>query len=208
MIVIVDLGVGNLFNVLRVFNHVGIQAVITDDIEIIKSADKMVLSGVGSFKVGMDNMRTKGLTGVILQFLESGKPVLGVCLGMQMLMDYSEENGGVRGLGVISGRVRYLKSINGFLPDFTIPNIGWNTIEAGKSGWSGSVLGNVRVVDEFYFVHSLCAIAEEKYQLAVSSYAGITFSSVIQKGNVIGCQFHPEKSGDSGLKIIREFAKG
>ena len=208
MIVIVDLGLGNLFSICRAFDHVGESAVVTDNIESIMAADKIVLSGVGSFKTGMYNIHSKGLAEVIIHFAESGKPILGVCLGMQLLMEYSEENGGVMGLGVIPGRVRYLQNIDGFLPKFKVPNVGWNTIIKGDSDWAGTVLDKVSSYDEFYFVHSLCVVTEDKYQLSSSSYGGIAFTSVVKNGNVTGCQFHPETSGELGLSIVEKFATG
>ena len=208
MIVIVDLGLGNIFNICRAFNHVGEDVIVTDDVAKIRAADKLVLPGVGSFKAGMYSIEKKGLVGVIKQFADSGRPILGVCLGMQLLMEYSEENGGIMGLGIIPGKVRYLQNIDGFLPKFKVPNIGWNTLLEGYCDWSETVLDKINTHDEFYFVHSLCVVTENKYQLSSSNYGGVSFTSVIKKGNITGCQFHPETSGEIGLSIIEKFGIG
>lgn len=144
----------------------------------------------------------------IKKFIESGKPVLGVCLGMQLLMDYSEENEGVSGLGIIPGSVKYFQNMPNFTQGFKVPNIGWSRVYMRESDWSGTVFERTCSDDEFYFVHSLCAVVDKEYQLSTSSYAGVEFASSIKKANVTGCQFHPENSGEAGLEIIKQFAGG
>ena len=208
MIAIINLDLGNLHSVARAIEHVGADAVITDDAQLIAKADKLILPGVGSFKAGMDALNKKKLTTLIQECAASGVPVLGICLGMQLLMSQSEEHGSWSGLGLIPGRVVYLKNMTGFNKQLKVPHINWCGIRKtfDKRTWDATILRGSDEYDELYFVHSLCVNPDDKsHTLAVSQYGGCEFASVILSGNVIGCQFHPEKSGKSGLEIIKNF---
>ena len=181
---------------------------ITDNIAEIEKAEKLILPGVGSFKAGMDALKNKGLVEVIKKRASEGAPLLGICLGMQLLMDQSEEQGCHQGLGIIAGEVKKFQNLAGFDSSFKVPHINWCSVDKKKDGdkWSGSVLAGVQPGSDCYFVHSLCVLPKDRYHiLAVSKYGNSEFCSVIKKDNISGCQFHPEKSGDVGLKIIDGF---
>lgn len=208
MIAIIDLDLGNLHNVARAVRHCGGEAIITDDIDEIEKAEKLILPGVGSFKAGMDALKGKGLVDVIKKLASEDTPLLGICLGMQLLMEHSEEQGSHQGLGLIPGLVKKFQNLEAFDRSTKVPHINWCSIEKNidNDNWAGSVLSDIRAGADFYFVHSLCVVPENSlHSLSVSKYGGAEFSSAIKKGNITGCQFHPEKSGDVGLQIIDRF---
>ena len=199
MIAIIDYGVGNLFSLTSSFNAIGENAVVTSDVEVIKKADKLILPGVGAFGDASKKLFDSGLDKVILQEVEKGKPLLGVCLGMQMLFDESYEYGVYKGLGLISGKVVYID-----LPsEYKIPHIGWNALRFKKQS---PILKYLKENDFVYFVHSYHAVDCQNSLVATTDY-GMEITAIVQKGNVYGCQFHPEKSGDVGLKILKAFAE-
>ena len=199
MIAIIDYGVGNLFSLTSSFNAIGENAVVTSDVEVIKKADKLILPGVGAFGDASKKLFDSGLDKVILQEVEKGKPLLGVCLGMQMLFDESYEYGVYKGLGLISGKVVYID-----LPSqYKIPHIGWNALRFKKQS---PILKYLKENDFVYFVHSYHAVDCQNSLVATTDY-GMEITAIVQKGNVYGCQFHPEKSGDVGLKILKAFAE-
>ena len=207
-IVVVDYGLGNLKNVQRAFKKIGGDVCITSDPVTILGADRIVLPGVGSFSSGMDGLRKSGLVSIIDEFIKSGKDLLGICLGMQMLLSNSEENGRYEGLGYISGSVKAIpqKENNKYVRK--TPHIGWSELISpdDKNEWNNSILKETTDKDYFYFVHSYMAIPDNRTDILAScEYDGIIIPAVIKHNNITGIQFHPEKSGSSGLKILRNF---
>mgnify|MGYP000485748221 CR=1 FL=1 len=206
MIAIINLELGNLFSVSRAIEHVGGDCFVTDNIKEVMKADKIILPGVGSYKSGMESIYAKKLDGVLKGLACDGVPILGICLGMQLLMDHSEEHGNTQGLGLIPGAVEYFRNITGFDFKAKVPNVGWSSLNKKRRSWEGTILEPVIEGDDCYFVHSLCVTPEvDDDLLALSHYGGVEFASVIQHQNISGCQFHPEKSGNVGLNIVRNF---
>lgn len=204
-IVIVDYGVGNLRSLIRAFEHFGADTVITEEADKISLADALVLPGDGAFAAGMEGLKVRGLIKAVLDFAKGNKPLLGICLGAQILMSLGYEFGKYRGLGLISGKVvKFKKNIGA-----KIPHIGWNNIyPARKKEWKGTILEGVKPQSNVYFIHSYIIVPEDKNTvLALTNYGSSEFCSVVGKGQIWGCQFHPEKSGDVGLKIISNFIK-
>ncbi len=199
MIAIIDYGVGNLFSLTSSFKAIGEEVIITSDVETIKNADKLILPGVGAFGDASKKLFESGLDKVILEEVKRGKPLLGVCLGMQMLFTESHEFGVYKGLGLIDGKVVYID-----LPsEYKIPHIGWNALHFKSKS---PILKYINEKDFVYFVHSFHAVDCEKSVVATTDY-GKEITAIVQYGNVYGCQFHPEKSGDVGLKILKAFAE-
>lgn len=199
MIAIIDYGVGNLFSLTSSFKAIGEEVIITSDVEIIKKADKLILPGVGAFGDASKKLFDSGLDKVILEQVKNKKPLLGVCLGMQMLFTESHEFGIYKGLNLIDGKVVYID-----LPsDYKIPHIGWNNLHIKKES---PILKYIKPNDFVYFVHSYHAVDCDESLVATTEY-GMEITAIVQKDNVYGCQFHPEKSGDVGLKILKAFAE-
>jgi len=208
-VAIVDYGVGNIFNIQRAFDSAGAKTFITGDRKKILEAPRLLLPGVGAFEAGMRHLDESGLTDVVREFARTGKPVLGICLGMQLLMTRSHENGVREGLGLIGGEVLPLK-ITGSLK---VPQIGWNSLRApngangGGDPWRGTLLSGIDVSSEMYFIHSYYAAPEvPSERVAMTEYGDNLFCSVVKKGNITGCQFHPERSSEWGLKLLKNFA--
>ena len=202
MTVIIDYGVGNLFSLAGSFAAIGSPAVVSGDADDIRRADRIVLPGVGAFADAAAKLRESGLDRVIREQAEKGKPLLGICLGMQMLFDESHEYGVHRGLGLISGTVA---PIRGDVPDtLKIPHIGWNPL-IFPSGKKSRLYANVNEGDCVYFVHSYYAKTPAEFVSATAEY-GAPITASVERGNVFGCQFHPEKSGSVGLEILKAFA--
>lgn len=206
-VVIVDYGVGNLLSIYRAIEFCGFNATISSDINTILDATRVILAGVGAFKNGMRELKDRGLEEPIIALVNKGIPFLGICLGMQMLMDRSEEFGETQGLGLVSGNVIQIpeNAISGKLQK--IPHIGWSCLlQPENANWDSTLLRDIKVGKSVYFVHSYMAIPEnKKHQLAQCDYGGHMLAAVVQKDNIVGCQFHPEKSGEVGLKILRNF---
>ncbi|MGA7802790.1 MAG: imidazole glycerol phosphate synthase subunit HisH [Gammaproteobacteria bacterium] len=209
-IAIVDYGVGNIFNIERAFASLGAATVITSDPRQILDADRLLLPGVGAFEAGMERLHADGMIDVLEEFRASGRPLLGICLGMQLLMSESEENGTHVGLNFIRGKVvRFQPS----LPDgprFKVPQTSWNSLERSAAqehnGWRKTVLSGLPEHAYMYFVHSYCVHVDDPgTSVASTHYGRDTFDSVVAKDNVTGCQFHPERSGEQGLAILRNF---
>ena len=201
MIAIVDYGVGNLFSLKCSFEAIGAEICVTSDAETIKAADKIILPGVGAFEDAAAKLRQSGLDEVIISEAKNGKPLLGICLGMQMLFDKSYEYGEHKGLGLIPGTV---KPIKGAIPeDLKIPHIGWNALRFKKQS---KLFSNISEGDCVYFVHSFYAADCDDYVSSVAEY-GAELTASVERGNVFGCQFHPEKSGAVGLGILRAFCE-
>lgn len=196
MIAIVDYGMGNLRSVQKAMEYVGGEAVITRDAGVIADASHLILPGVGAFGDAMANLRRYRLIDPILQFVETGRPFLGVCLGMQLIFSESEENGIHPGLGLVPGR-----TVRFDIPKaYKVPHMGWNRLEcAAHPLWEG--LGDDPYV---YFVHSYHAERDAVGTIATAEY-GYEFPAAVARGNVMGTQFHPEKSGDVGIRILRNF---
>lgn len=197
MTVIIDYGAGNLFSVQNALYHLGIDNKISSKRDDIEAADRLILPGVGAFPDAMRKLKEAGLIDVIKRQAQL-KPLMGICLGMQMLLDKSYEFGETDGLGLIPGTVELMTPAGG-LP---IPHIGWN--ELVKNG-KCPILSE-RAGEYVYFVHSYAAHTEDKYIAAYCGY-GMKVPALVQNGNVYGCQFHPEKSGETGLEILRRFAE-
>lgn len=201
MIAIVDYGVGNLFSLARSFAAIGVEVEITADPEKLRAADKILLPGVGAFGDAADKLRATGLDKVVIEQANAGKPLMGICLGMQLLFDEGLEYGCHKGLGLIPGRVI---SISEVIPQgLKIPHMGWNGLDFQKES---PLLSKIKDGDCVYFVHSFCAVDCDDAVIATAEY-GAPVTAAVQRDNVFGCQFHPEKSGTVGLNILRAFAE-
>jgi imidazole glycerol-phosphate synthase subunit HisH len=201
---IIDYGMSNLLSICRAFEHVGATVKILSRPEEISGSDYLVLPGVGAFPDGMNELNQRGLTGPIRQFAETGKPLLGICLGMQMLLSKGMEHRETEGLNIIPGAVLPLPKD---MPAFKVPNINWHSIHEPESGcWSLSVLRDTVPGTCFYFVHSYYAKPDNNiHVLASSSFGNLTYAAAVKKDNVTGTQFHPEKSGEAGLLLLKNF---
>lgn len=201
MVAIVDYGVGNLFSLECSLNAIGAEVVVTADPEILKKADQVLLPGVGAFEDAAKKLRSTGLDKVIIDLAAAGKPLLGICLGMQMLFEKSCEYGEHEGLGLIPGSV---VSMEGVVPaDYKIPHIGWNALRIKKDC---PIFKYIKDGDCVYFVHSYYAANCEPYVTATAEY-GRSLTAAVANRNVFGCQFHPEKSGTVGLAILKAFTQ-
>ena len=199
MIAIIDYGVGNLFSLSSSLKAVGADTVITGDPDKIKRADKLILPGVGAFGDAIGKLKAEGLDKIIKNEAENGKPLLGICLGMQLLFDKSYEFGEYDGLGLIKGNV---VPMEGRIPQkLKIPHIGWNALKIKKKI---PAFSEIKDGDCVYFVHSFFADDCEESVAATTEY-GIEITAAAANGNIVGCQFHPEKSGEIGLSILRAF---
>ncbi len=202
MIAIVDYGVGNLFSLCSSFKYIGQDAIVTGDAGTIKSCDRVVLPGVGAFADAAEKLRASGLDAVVCEQAKAGKPLLGICLGMQLLFDVSYEYGEHRGLGLISGRVVSMEPV---VPKgYKVPHIGWNALHFPKDRPVHPLLSGITEGDHVYFVHSYYASDCDGAVIATTEY-GAMLTAAVADGNVMGTQFHPEKSGQVGLNILRAF---
>ena len=202
MIAIVDYGVGNLFSLRCSFAAVGYDAEVTSDPEALRCADKLVLPGVGAFGDAAEKLRRTGLDRAVLEETARGKPLLGICLGMQLLFEKSLEHGEHLGLGLLRGSVRPIAERIG--PGLKIPHIGWNALIFRAET---PLFRYIREGDHVYFVHSFAAEDCDDSLAAVTEY-GALLTAAVARDNIFGCQFHPEKSGDTGLAILRAFCEG
>ena len=201
MIAIIDYGVGNLFSLKSSFAAIGAEAVVTADRDVIKAADRIVLPGVGAFGDAAAKLRESSLADVIRQEAATGKPLMGICLGMQLLFDRSFEYGEHEGLGLIPGSVRPIADV---IPgNLKIPHIGWNGLHFPRQN---PLFAGLTEGDCVYFVHSFYATDCDAHVIATAEY-GAELTAAVARKNVLGCQFHPEKSGSVGLKILRAFAE-
>ena len=207
MIAIIDYGMGNLRSVQKGFEAVGANAIITSDSQKILSAKSVVLPGVGAFKACMDNLHEFGLINTVKKSIQSGKPFLGICLGLQLLFSQAEEFGSVPGLDILKGKVvgfkdAKLKSGNG--EPLKIPHMGWNNVEVKPSH---PLFDSIPEQSYFYFVHSYYVVPEDKSTVATTTNYGIDFVSGIHHENIHAFQFHPEKSQKLGLSVLKNFSK-
>lgn len=208
-VIVIDYGVGNLLSVRHGLECCGAAVNLTGDPDLILAGQRVVLPGVGAFGDAMRVLHELKLVPVIWDVASRGTPFLGICLGMQLLLDESEEFGTTAGLGLIPGQVRPIPSQSTTGEPLKIPHIGWNSIEpSGQSSWDRTLLADNQRGDAMYFVHSFMASPSDgAHRLAECIYGGHRVPAVISKDNVTGCQFHPEKSGELGLKILRRFVQ-
>ncbi len=201
---VIDYGMGNLLSLERALIHIGISVKMIDNYKEINSVDKLILPGVGAFPDGMNNIKKNNLQESINEFAKSGKPFLGICLGMQMMMSKGKEFQDTKGLNLIDGEVLPLPKN---MPKNKVPNINWhNIIEPENKQWENSIFKNTENNTNFYFVHSYFVQPKNvENVLAYSMFGELKFCAAIQKDNIFGTQFHPEKSGKEGLKLLETF---
>ena len=201
MIAIADYGVGNLFSLKSSFAAIGHDVTVTADADVLRVADKLILPGVGAFRDAAAKLDSSGLGGVVREEAAAGKPLLGICLGMQLLFEKSYEYGEYKGLGLLPGEIRPISDV---IPrDLKIPHIGWNSLSFKHDS---PLFRFIRNGDHVYFVHSYYARTDERFVAATAEY-GAELTAVVGLDNVYGCQFHPEKSGEVGLNILRAFCE-
>ena len=203
MVAIIDYGVGNLFSLTSSFAAIGAETIVTRDPAVIRAADRVILPGVGAFGDAIAKLRETGLDKVVLEEAAGGKPLMGICLGMQLLFERSLEYGDHEGLGLIQGEIRPIAEV---IPEgLKIPHIGWNALSFGEK--KHPLFRYLQEGDCVYFVHSYCGVNCTESVIATAEY-GAQVTAAVAKGNVMGCQFHPEKSGPAGLSILRAFVEG
>ena len=199
MVAIIDYNMGNLASVYNACKLIGVKADIVSDPSKVKEYDRVILPGVGAFAYAMENIETTGMKDAVLEFAASGKPMIGICLGMQLLFDSSEEFGLTKGLGLIPGKVVAFDKSKMDMKDHKVPHIGWN-----KLFHKDSKLFDGLENPYLYFVHSFHVVTEDKYTIGTTHY-GYDFTSSVQKDNIYGFQPHPEKSHDNGIQILKNF---
>ena len=206
-ITIIDYGCGNILNLSRAIKYLGYETEITNEKRKIIKSSNVILPGVGAFGNAMQQIQKYNLNHSILEYAESKKPLLGICLGMQILMTKSYEFGSHKGLGLIEGDV--IKISNKKNKEIKIPHMGWNEIyPKDKKEWKSKILQNILIEKSFYFVHSyICLTKDPTSTIAVCNYSDILIPAVISVDNIFGCQFHPEKSADNGLVILKNFCE-
>lgn len=204
-LLVVDYGVGNLHSVVNAFRFIGVEAELSADPRVVASSDRIVVPGVGAFPDGMEKLRQRGLDDAVRTVVHEGRPVLGICLGMQLLFSESTEFGTHAGLDIIPGRVVGIAPE----PGIKVPHIGWNRVVPSPSRtWEGTGLRDFEPGAAAYFVHSFFAQpADPSDRLADAFYGSTVVAAAVQRENVFGCQFHPEKSGPAGLRILRTFVE-
>ncbi len=202
MTAIIDYGIGNLFSLESSFAKIGEQVIVTSDVDVIRAADRIILPGVGAFEDAANKLRDSEMDKLVVEQAASGKPIMGICLGMQLLFDKSLEYGEHKGLGLIHGEVTPLAGA--ISEDLKIPHMGWNKLR--MVGEKDELFKYINEGDFVYFVHSFHATNCEQAQIATSEY-GINVTAAVRRGNVLGCQFHPEKSGEVGLSILKAFCE-
>lgn len=202
MTAILDYGVGNLFSLKSSFEFIGEKVIVTNDPEEIRAADRLILPGVGAFRDAADKLFKSGIADIIKEEVAKGKPLLGICLGMQLLFDKSYEYGEYKGLGLIKGNINPIEPL--VTEDYKIPHIGWNRLRI--VGEKNELFKYINDGDHVYFVHSYFADDCKDAVIADTEY-GAVLTAAVAKDNVYGCQFHPEKSSDTGLNILRAFVE-
>ena len=206
MIAVIDYGVGNLFSLLSSLNYVGLNTKLTNDIEEIKNAKGIILPGVGAFRDAIGNLEKYGLKETLISEAKKGKPFLGICLGMQMLFEKSYEYGEYEGLGLINGTVEEIKKYIPENSDLKIPHMGWNSLIINERFKDDKILKDVDNNEYVYYVHSYFAKTDTKNIVTYSEY-GTKIPGIVKNENVYGMQFHPEKSGDTGLKLLKNWGE-
>jgi imidazole glycerol-phosphate synthase subunit HisH len=207
-VTVLDYGIGNQLNVLRALEHCGasvkvVQKASAADVE----AARLVLPGVGAFGDGMAELRSRGFDELVKRFAQTGRPFLGICVGMQVMFDASEEMGEHEGLGLLAGRVRAVPAVGTDGKPHRIPHIGWRPLEPAAA-WAGTILADVQPMERVYFVHSFAAgPSEDRVRLANVGYDGLAICAAVHHDNLYGCQFHPERSAETGLNVLRRFLR-
>ena len=207
MIAIIDYGVGNLISLQSSLAYLGEAAEVTADVDKIRAADRIILPGVGAFADAADKLRQTGMADIVVEQAEAGKPLMGICLGMQLLFEKSFEYGEHEGLGLVPGQV--VPIADAVPAGYKIPHIGWNALRLVKNSGTGApdkLFKYINEGDYVYFVHSFYAAGCEASTIADTEY-GARLTAAVAKGNVYGCQFHPEKSGGVGMKILKAFCE-
>lgn len=207
-VVVIDYGMGNLKSVHRGLEKVGADVLITSDPDKIASAERLILPGVGAFDDGMKGLADTGVIPSINEFVQTGRPLMGICLGMQMLLSKSEEHGIHQGLNFIPGTVKKIPSHDGDIFRRKIPHIGWSALRlsASSDNWNETILSATNEGEYFYFVHSYMAVTEsDSHVIAECEYDGQIITAVVHKDNITGMQCHPEKSCGSGFRILKQF---
>lgn len=202
MIAVVDYGVGNLYSLTCSLKHIGAECVVTREESALRSAERIILPGVGAFGDAAQKLRDMKLDALLTELAEGGKPLMGICLGMQLLFDQSEEYGLHKGLGLIHGTVKPLAPV--LQAGAKVPHMGWNSLTFLKP--QDPLLRGTSEGDFVYYVHSFYAADCEGAPVAISEYGGVQVAGVVRRGNVCGTQFHPEKSGEVGLRMLSAFA--
>ncbi len=200
MVSIIDYGAGNLMSVKKALDFIGVENEITADKNKIKNASHVILPGVGSFGDAMDSMKERNLVDTVKQAALSGKPFLGICLGLQLLFSASDESTGVNGLGVFDGNISLIPKEIGL----KVPHIGWNSVEIKNNS---SLFKDIPDNSYFYFVHSYYLNSAEENEVAGVTHYGVDIECAVQRGNLCATQFHPEKSGEAGLKLLKNFVE-
>ena len=206
MIAVIDYGVGNFFSLLSSLNYVGLDTKLTNNIEEIKNAKGIILPGVGAFRDAIGNLEKYGLKEILINEAKKGKPFLGICLGMQMLFEKSYEYGEYEGLGLINGTVKEIKKYIPENSDLKIPHMGWNSLIINERFKDDKILKDVDNNEYVYYVHSYFAKTDTKNIVTYSEY-GTKIPGIVKNENVYGMQFHPEKSGDTGLKLLKNWGE-
>lgn len=205
-VTVLDYGIGNLLNVLRALEHCGASVQVVDKAsDEVLSAPRLVLPGVGAFGDGMRELRARGFDDLVRRFAQTGRPFLGICVGMQMMFEASEEMGEHAGLGLLRGRVQPVPATGADGEKHRVPHIGWRALQPARD-WQGSILAEVRPGERAYFVHSFAAQpADAAVRLADVQYDGRLLCAAVQHENLTGCQFHPERSARAGLGMLHRF---
>ncbi len=198
MVAIIDYDAGNLRSVEKALEALGAETVVTRDPDVIAGGSRVILPGVGSFGDAMERLNQYGLPDVIRRTISDRKPFLGICLGLQLLFEESQESPGVSGLGILKGKILKIPPAEGL----KIPHMGWNSLELRQGS---RLFAGIRNQEYVYFVHSYYLKAEEESQVAATTWYGTEIHAAVEAGNVFACQFHPEKSGDAGLRILKNF---
>ena len=200
MISVIDYGAGNIQSVIKAFHHIGCAVQVTADPEVIRESKAAILPGVGAFGDSMNRLKQSGLVQPVLDFIESGKPFLGICLGLRLLFEGREESPGVHVLGVLEGKIHRIPANRGL----KVPHMGWNSLHFAHNG---KLFQGIEEGAYVYFVHSYYLEAEEESIVKASAEYGVHIHASVEKENVFACQFHPEKSGETGLKILKNFTE-
>lgn len=201
MIAVIDYGAGNLQSVVKALDFIGCPNIITNSKDELLKADGAILPGVGSFADAMDCMNSSGTAEAVIEFVKTGKPFLGICLGLQLLFDESEESPGAKGLGLLKGNITRIPNANGTLK---IPHMGWNSLDIKKHD---ALFKGIEGEPYVYFVHSYYLKAEDESIVSSRTSYGVSIDASVSSGNIFAMQFHPEKSGKVGLQILRNFAE-
>lgn len=206
-VLVVDYGIGNVFSVCNAIRRIDGDVELTGDLAKIRKADRVILPGVGAFARAIDALRTKGLVTALQDFIATGRPFMGVCIGMQVLMQRSTEFGEHEGLGLIQGAVVRIPDQGPDGRHLRVPHIGWANLEPKTQSWAGTPLAGTRPqADSVYFVHSYhCMPSDPSQILAAANYDGVEVTAAIRRDNIVGVQFHPERSGEVGQKILQAF---